>query len=48
MFSNFISRIRLSPQYAAAPAGIHRLKPGLQIIAYPDYFSPFIKPPATT
>jgi hypothetical protein len=41
-FSTFINRIRGSRQDAAAPAGLHRLKPGLQDIPYPDYFSTFI------
>jgi hypothetical protein len=32
------SRIGLALQYAAVSAGIHRLKPGFQVISYPDYF----------
>jgi hypothetical protein len=36
-FSKFISRIRRSWQYAAAPAGIHRLKPELLCSTHPGY-----------
>jgi hypothetical protein len=32
------SRIRRSRHYAAAPTGIHRRKPGLLNILYPDNF----------
>ncbi|MFP4441334.1 MAG: hypothetical protein ACLFVO_29225, partial [Chloroflexaceae bacterium] len=35
-------RIGRSRQDAAAPAGVHRLKPGFLVIAYPNYFSTFI------
>jgi hypothetical protein len=38
------SRIRHSWQDVAALAGMHRLKPGLLDILYPDYFSKFMQP----
>ena len=31
------SRIKRSRQYATAPAGAHRLKPGFLDMPYPDY-----------
>jgi hypothetical protein len=38
IWSPGFSRIGRSVQHAAAPAGIHRLKPGLQYVTKLDWF----------